>query len=124
MSCAIGCHHPAVINSASRLNDGLNRVYGPVKRLKQGTARPGEPLPAAAAAQHPLWRLIHAVQAAVRHDLGISSGRPTGSGSAAPLPPQAAPRPTNATSPGVAPQSAGPRQAMAAQPRKWSASRS
>lgn len=74
----------AVIAPAREVNETLTRVYGQVKRLEQGNARPGETLRSAAEAQYAVWPLIHAMRDAMRRDLAVT-GDPA---PASPQPPQ------------------------------------
>ncbi|MCG6499758.1 hypothetical protein [Kitasatospora sp. A2-31] len=62
----------AVIAPGDTANQALTRVYGMVKRLEQGDARPGESLQSAAEAQHELWALIKVMRHAMRRDLGVA----------------------------------------------------
>ncbi|MFI6850558.1 hypothetical protein OG535_37540 [Kitasatospora sp. NBC_00085] len=61
----------AVIAPGDIANQALTHVYGMVKRLEQGDARPGENLRSAAEAQDELWALIKTMRHAMRQDLGV-----------------------------------------------------
>lgn len=61
-----------VLAAAQEVNDELTRVYGQVKRRKQGNLRPGETLQTAAEAQQTLWPLIQAMWDVMRRDLGVT----------------------------------------------------
>ncbi|MEV7028063.1 hypothetical protein [Kitasatospora sp. NPDC093558] len=63
----------AVIAPGDAANQALTRVYGMVKRLEQGDARPGESVRSAAEAQDELWPLIKTLRHAMRQDLGVGS---------------------------------------------------
>ncbi|WP_226966611.1 hypothetical protein [Streptomyces phaeolivaceus] len=65
-----------VVLPGAEVNGALNRTYGQVERLEQGTSRPGESVAAAAEAQHALWGLIEALREAMRHDLGVAGPLP------------------------------------------------
>ncbi|MFJ9844510.1 hypothetical protein ACIRYZ_29465 [Kitasatospora sp. NPDC101155] len=61
-----------VIAPGDTANQALTRVYGMVKRLEQGDARPGESLRSATEAQDELWALIKIMRHAMRQDLGVA----------------------------------------------------
>ncbi|CAL2066867.1 MULTISPECIES: hypothetical protein [Streptomyces] len=63
----------AVIVPAHELNEALTGVYGQIKRLEQGTPRPGEAPQSTAEAQHALWSLISVRREAMRSDLGVTA---------------------------------------------------
>lgn len=65
-----------VVLPCAEVNGALNRTYGQVKRLEQGTSRPGESPLSAAEAQYGLWALIETMREAMRQDLGVAGPLP------------------------------------------------
>lgn len=64
----------AVLERASAVNRALNAVYGQVKRLEREAPEAGETMATVSRAQHDLWELTREMRAAMRADVGVSSG--------------------------------------------------
>ncbi|MEU3316301.1 hypothetical protein ACGFY6_01675 [Streptomyces sp. NPDC048387] len=64
----------AVLDPATAVNHALTQVYGQVKRLERGSPEEGETMASVSAAQQDLWGLLRVMRAAMRRDLGVSSG--------------------------------------------------
>ncbi|MDI3384620.1 hypothetical protein QIS99_00040 [Streptomyces sp. B-S-A8] len=60
-----------VLDLAGRVNKSLNATYGMIKRLDNGTPRPGDSLDAVQASADASWDLLRQVRHRMRSDLGV-----------------------------------------------------